>query len=148
QTGMVLVDVDVPKFSDAPLSMSGVVLASFLELPQTAVKRDDPLLRLLGSAYPTANRSFARNDRLVVYLEVYTNGKTRLTDTVATIAGVNQRRTRTLDLPRIIVEPQRAAFRQFLPLRAYEAGNYVLSVEATAGREKVSRQVPFTIREQ
>ncbi|HET9362077.1 MAG TPA: VWA domain-containing protein, partial [Vicinamibacterales bacterium] len=47
QTGMVLVDVDVPKFSDAPLSMSGVVLASFLELPQTAVKRDDPLLRLL-----------------------------------------------------------------------------------------------------
>jgi VWFA-related protein len=148
QTGMVVVDVDVPKFSDAPLSMSGVVLASFLELPQTAVKRDDPLLRVLGSAYPTAKRSFPRNDRLVVYLEVYTNGKTRLTDTVATIAGVNSRRTRSLDLPRIIDEPQRAAFRRFVPLREYEAGNYVLSIEANAGREKVSRQVPFTIREQ
>jgi hypothetical protein len=148
QTGMVVVDVDVPKFSDAPLSMSGVVLASFLELPQTAVKRDDPLLRVLGSAYPTAKRSFPRNDRLVVYLEVYTNGKTRLTDTVATIVGVNSRRTRSLDLPRIIDEPQRAAFRRFVPLREYEAGNYVLSIEANAGREKVSRQVPFTIREQ
>jgi VWFA-related protein len=147
QTGMVVVDVDVPKFSDSPLSMSGVVLGSFLELPQTAVKRDDPILRILGRAYPTAKRSFSRNDRLVVYLEVYTNGKTRLTDTVATIAGANQRGTRTLDLPRIIAEPQRAGFRRILPLRDYEAGNYVLTVEANAGREKVSRQVPFTIRE-
>jgi VWFA-related protein len=148
QTGMVLVDVDVPKFSDSPLSMSGVVLASFLELPQTAVKRDDPVLRILSGAYPTAQRSFLRNDRLIVYLEVYTNGKTRLTDTVATIAGVNRGRTRTLDLPRIVDEPQRAGFRRFVPLRDYEAGDYVLTVEASAGREMVRRQVPFSIREQ
>jgi hypothetical protein len=147
QTGMVLADVDVPKFSDLPLSMSGVVLASFPELPQTAVKRDDPLLRFLGGAYPTARRSFGRNDRLIAYVEVYTNGKTRLTETVASIARVNQSRTRTLDLPRINNEPQRAVFRRFVPLREYEAGDYVLTVEAKAGRETVSRQVPFTITE-
>jgi VWFA-related protein len=145
QTGMVVVDVDVPKFSDSPLSMSGIVLASFLELPQTALKRDDPVLRILGGAYPTARRSFLRNDRLVVYLEVYTSGRTRLTGTVATIARVNQGRARPLDLPRIIDEPNRAVFRRFVPLREYEAGDHVLTAEATAGRETVSRQVPFTI---
>jgi hypothetical protein len=64
------------------------------------------------------------------------------------MARVNQGRARPLDLPRIIDESQRAAFRRFVPLRDYEAGSYVLSVEATAGRETVSRQVPFTIREQ
>jgi hypothetical protein len=145
KTGMVVVDVDVPKFENTPLSMSGLLLASDLALPQTAVKRDDPLLRMLGGAYPTARRSFSRRERLTTYLEVYSNTKERPASVVATLARVGQPTGRGIDLPRIFDEPQRAVYRRFLPLREYEAGDYILTVEAKGPKQAVTRRVLFTI---
>ena len=146
RTGMVVLDVDVPNFTRAPVSVSGIVLGADLELPQTVLKRDESMMKVMAGAYPTARRSFSVAERLTVYVEAYTTGKTRLAETVASISRVGRPGRREPALTPIITEPQRVAYRRVFPLKDFEPGDYVLTVEARAGKDTAARQVPFTVR--
>ena len=76
KTGTVIADVDVPKFTDAPLSMSGLVLGTNLALPQTAMRRDGEISRLLARRIPDRRSPVFATRAAHRVPEVYTNGKT------------------------------------------------------------------------
>jgi VWFA-related protein len=73
-SGSLYYDVDVPDFSDAALSLSGLVLSATpgLEVaPKDALKDVMPVL-------PTARRIFAPSDRVQAFVRVYQGGKKAL----------------------------------------------------------------------
>lgn len=145
RTGMVVADVDVPDFRAAPLSMSGIVLAKAPAIPQAVIRRDDAIQRLLLDAYPTAVRTFSRQELLTTYVEVYTDGRTQVRETVAKITRVGQSRSREVDLIPLAADNQRLAFRHRFVLRDFEPGDYVLTIDSRAGRQSATRSVLLTI---
>jgi hypothetical protein len=144
RTGMVVADVEVPDFAKAAVSMSGLVLASALLGEQRTMKEDETLRPVLG-AYPTAVRSFSRDDTVTAYVEVYTADGTRPA-VIPTIA-----RTSRLSDPQpvptrqAVGEPGRVGYVATLDLARYQAGDYVLTFEARNGRESATRQVVFSV---
>jgi len=143
KTGMVVGDVDVPAFTD-PLSMSGVVLASTRLSAQPPLKMDEPMQKLLR-AHPTAERAFMRTDTVSAYAEVYLKGG-RPDTVTATVARASQlSRPQNIVASPSVVEAGRFGVLMQIPMRELQAGDYVLRVEAKAGRQSTSRQVPFSV---
>jgi hypothetical protein len=145
KTGLVVGDVDVPDFAGAPVSMSGLVLASERLRTQRTMKMDDALLKRLGG-YPTAERSFARRDVLTAYAEVHTKGQTRPPGIVATIARAGRLSDAQVTPARVVLaEPGRAGYVARVPLDTLRPGDHVLTFEARDGRQTAKRQVLFTV---
>ena len=141
KTGMVVGDVDVPDFKGA-VSMSGIVIASSRLSAQPPLKMDEPLRKLLG-AHPTAERTFARSDMVTAYTEVYMSGRPdAMTATVARAGQLN--RSRPVDMT---LSPDTGRFGVVarIPMRDLQPGDYVLTLEAKAGRQNVTRQVLFSV---
>jgi VWFA-related protein len=148
RSGSVYVDVDVPDFANAPISLSGVVLAS--SSAPIAAPRDG--LPALLPVVPTTGRSFTRDDRVTAFVRAYEGGDTRRpaapVTLVTRIAGVDESpavtHSQTLDPARFTA---RAADVRFdLPLSSLKPGPYLLTLEATLGRTTVRRDVKFEIR--
>jgi len=155
-SGSVMYDLDVPDFSKAPLSMSGVALASAVlsRVPTTGTdKRWSPAF----GALPTSRREFTASDELRDYVEVYdsdrkTQHQVEVRTTIRDEAGVRvfshlktmtpafgDKNEKTVTLP----------YTTSIPLRTLTAGGYVLTVEARNTANEawvVERQVPFRIR--
>ena len=140
-----IADVNVPKFTDAALSMSGLVLGTNLALPQTAMRRDGEMTRLLLGAFPTAVRRFSRRDVLTAYAEAYTNGKTAIGETIATVTPAGQPRPRRLGLQTLAIGPQRTGYRTRVALSTFEPGDDVLTFTTRAGQQAATRQVLFKV---
>lgn len=70
--GTVMVDVEVPDFSKENLAMSGLVLTSMAASATPTARADDQLKDVLP-APPTTIRTFARQDEIVTFVEVYDN---------------------------------------------------------------------------
>jgi hypothetical protein len=146
KTGMVVGDVDVPDFDRAPMSLSGVVIASQRLNTRPTVKGDETLLKLLG-AHPTVERSFGRRDVLTTYAEVYTTGPERPV-AVATVARANQpTRAALVDTRAVVNDGGRAGFIATMPLERLQPGEYVLTFEARTRRQSATRQVAFSVTE-
>ena len=144
KTGMVVGDVDVPDFK-APVSMSGVVMASSRLSTQPPLKTDEPLRKLLG-AHPTAERAFARSDMVTAYAELYTNGRPDATS--ATIARATQlNRSRPVDVTLSFLDQSRFGALARIPVRELQVGDYVLTFETRVGRQSARRQVFFSVTE-
>jgi VWFA-related protein len=155
-SGSVMYDLDVPDFAKAPLSMSGVALASAVlsRVPTTGTdRRWSPAF----GAMPTSHREFTASDELRDYVEVYdsdrkTPHQVEVRTTIRDEAGVRvfshlktmtpqfgDKNEKTVTLP----------YTTSIPLRTLTAGGYVLSVEARNTANEawvVERQVPFRIR--
>jgi hypothetical protein len=147
QRGSVYTYVEVPDFSQQPLSLSGIVVgaaAGPLSAPKDALAGVLPLL-------PTARRTFVAGDKVTAFLRVYEAAKkppipatvvTRIFDAndsvvsnaSATIAADRFATARSVDHQ---IE---------LPLSTLARGEYLLTVEATAGEYAARRGVRFTVR--
>jgi nitrogen fixation protein FixH len=139
---MVVGDVDVPDFK-AAVSMSGVVIASSRLSAQPPLKMDEPLRKLLG-AHPTAERAFARNDTVTAYAEVYMSGRPdAMTATVARAGQLS--RSRPVEMTLSPADTGRFGVVARVPMRDLQPGDYVLTLEAKAGRQDVTRQVVFSV---
>jgi len=146
-TGSLYYDVVVPDFANAPLSLSGLVLAS-LTGPQSV--RADNLAAVLP-VVPTTRREFARTDQVVVFARAYQGGKVP-----AVAASVRwQIRDandlvvidRTQDLAAAAFAGAAAAdLRLDVPLASLPPGAYVLTVEGHAGAASARRDVRFHVR--
>jgi len=144
KTGMVVGDVDVPDFK-AAISMSGLVVASARLNAQPPLKIDEQMQKVLG-AHPTPQRSFARSDTVSAYGEIYMNGGTRPDSVTATVARVGQPgRPRTIAVSQSVAEPDRIGALMAIPIPELQAGDYVLTVEAKAKRQSVSRKILFSV---
>ena len=152
--GSVMVDLQVPDFTKAPLVMSGIALTSSATSAAVTSTPGAPLRDLLPGP-PTAARVFDRGDRLTLYTEIYENGRNRAAHTVSITAQLRSDDGRVLQT----VEEDRSSkeldgstggygFRAELSLDV-DPGLYVIHVEARANVSRqptVSRDIQIRVR--
>ena len=144
--GSVYTHVDVPDFSKGRLGLSGLVLGR----PRAEGTNADLLADLIP-VVPTTARIFQRSDTVAAFLRIYQGGR----DSLATV----QVRTRIVDTAnRAVVEgpstltpehfrANRAAdFQLALPFDRLDAGEYLLTLEATLGKTVVRRDARFAVK--
>jgi len=145
--GSAFKSVVVPDFKKDALSMSGVVLG---RLPFTPAKGKDPLGGLLPFT-PTTIRTFSETDRIGALVRVHIGEKapqepvdvrTRIID--RTDRTVMEESTRLQ--PNLFLSTARTMEHTFeLPLEQLETGEYLLSIEAKAGKLTQTRHVRFKV---
>ena len=151
--GSVPIDLEVPDFAAAPLSMSGIVVSS-QSAAGIPTARVDELLKDVLPDMPTVTREFPRGDELTVYVEVY--------DQLTTPHKVEITTTATADDGRVMYsrsdQQSSAALRSpgdgfghvaTIPLKDVIPGRYVLKIEArssAAGAAPAVRELEFTVR--
>ena len=133
--GSVLYDLEVPDFEKVPLSMSGLVLTSASSGLEPTAKPDADLRQVLPGP-PAAARSFAQNDQIAFFADVYDNDlsavhtldiTTTLTSDEGRVVFKNAEERSTADLA-----GKRGGFGYgtTMSLKDYAPGLYVLKVEA------------------
>jgi VWFA-related protein len=153
--GSVLYDLDVPDFSKAPLSMSGIVLTSVSASRVPTVRPDEELRQLLPAS-PVATRVFPVNDEIALFAEVYDNAastphKVDITATVTSDEGKVMFKTdEARDSSDIQGKSGGYGYTTRVPLMGLPPGIYVLKVEARSrlgAAPTADRQVQFRIAE-
>lgn len=139
--------VDVPDFSKAPLSLSGIVVHSNAASTADA----SPAIAALTPLMPTTARDFQLDDDVQTFVRVYQGGgsapagvivRTRILDDHDTVVSAWQR-----TLPASAFGPGRAAdIRDRLRLAPLAPGRYLLTIEASLGSHAARRDVQFSVR--
>lgn len=149
KSGSIYYDLEVPDYTKAPLSMSGVVISATPALTAGPQKVLSPVLPVV----PTTQREFAGH-RGSAYLRVYQGGTAPIAPVqmAIRILDTNEKAvlTRTDALAADQFDSNRAAeFRFELPIATLTPGTYLLTFEATmAGVSAPARQnVRFVVRE-
>ena len=133
--GSVLYDLDVPDFSKMRVAMSGLVITS-ATAGAVVTARPDAELRTLLPGPPSAARTFAQNDQLAIFADVYDNDVTpvhkvdiamSLTADEGRVVFKNDEEHTTADLGG---KPGGFGFGTTLSLSDFDPGLYVLKVEA------------------
>ncbi len=124
----------VPAFAAAPLSLSDVIVQA------------------LPAPSPVIRRSFDRGDEVLAYLQVYqalgrTDPVVPVTVRVRVIDGAGRAvRDQSLTLSVSQFENRRAECRLALPVAHLASGEYLLGIDAAAGKDVATRQLRFTVR--
>jgi hypothetical protein len=134
--GSVLYDLEVPDFSKTRIAVSGVVITSAAAMAQVPTARPDAELRTALPGPPVAARTFAQNDQLAVFADVYDNDVTpahKVDITTSLVADdgrvvfKNDEERSTADLEG---KPGGFGIGTTLALSDFDPGLYVLRVEA------------------
>jgi VWFA-related protein len=151
--GSVLYDLEVPDFDKPTLAMSGLVLTSAAS-SQIPTARPDADLRQVLPGPPVATRTFAQNDQMAFFTDIYDN------DT-SNVHTVDITSTLTADEGRVVfkhAEERSTAdlagkkggfgYGSAINLSEYPPGLYVLKVEARSrlgNNAAASRELQITI---
>ena len=146
--GSIYLDVEVPDFAKSKLSMSGVVMNSALSLVPVAPPR---LLNDLTPVAPTADRNFAKSDRVSAFLKLYQGGDGNLVAVTV--------KTRILDAANKTVFDDSETYRPdrfgadrstdirfTLPLEKLSPGEHLLTFECTVDKITARRDVVFNVK--
>lgn len=130
--------VDVPRFDEVPLSLSGVVLEALP--PGRSVPRD--VLVDFAPIVPTARREFASSDLVTAFVRAYQR------DSEAAALLVT---ARVVDVHGVVVfedtlDAEGTGYRADLPIERLAPGEYLLQIAAVAGPDTARRDVRFTVR--
>lgn len=146
KSGSVYYDLDVPDFLNAPLTLSGLVLSVS---PPVASGPPRALASLLP-VIPTTMREFYRDDVVGGFVRVSQGAKQPLESVTLALQIVDghgatvQETSETLAGERFA--GARAADYQFdVPISGLTPGPHLLTVQATAGKRLVRRDVRFTV---
>jgi VWFA-related protein len=147
------IDLDVPDYSKPLLSLSGIVVTSSTA-PVMITPRPDQKLKEALPLPPVATRTFAKDEVLAVFTEVYDrstptphdiNVKTTILPRggllpVSTVADVLKQEASGAMRTR--------GYKAQIPAAELAPGDYVMRIEAASpdGRLTATRDVPFTIR--
>lgn len=148
KAGSVYYDVDVPDFARAPVSLSGIVLA--IE-PAVRAAPTGALASVLP-VVPTAQRTFARDDRVSAFLRVYQAAKSVAAPVSLAIRISDARgvvvfeRTEELS-PARFSGGHAVDYQMSLPIAGLAPGPHLLTIEATrAGTASARRDVRFAVQ--
>ncbi len=151
--GSVLYDLDVPDFEKDRLAISGLVMTSAASAAMPTAKPDAEL-RMVLPGPPAGSRSFAQNDQVALFTDVYDNDvtpahkvdiTTSLTSDDGKVVFKNDEERSTEELGG---KPGGFGIGTTLSLSDFEPGLYVLRVEARSrlGNDvKASREVQIRI---
>jgi VWFA-related protein len=155
RAGSVVYDLDVPDFTDEPLMLSGVLLAS-ASLSGTTFIRADGARREVVPSTVTASREFPGGDVVSVLAHVYENGRRPpagpivLTAELLAERGDVIRSATGLQPPGSGGRPRSYAFALPLSLEDIAPGRYVIRVKASQRGEgaalPVERLIPVRVR--
>jgi VWFA-related protein len=146
QRGSVYTFVDVPDFSEQPLSLSGIFLSAApgpLSAPKDAFAGLLPIV-------PTARRTFTSADRVTAFVRVYEASKKPPVPVTLTVRildthdGVTSAETVMLAAERFN-DTRAVDHRIELPLSTLGGGEHLLVVETTAGEHAARRGVRFIV---
>jgi len=157
RVGTVVYDLEAPDFSKAPLTMSGIAIASGSTsgMPTTTPDPSVTEFKDVLPAPPTPTRDFPRNDTLAVFAEIYDNvGKTphrvELTTTILADDGHEVKKTSDERKSDELHGPGGGyGYATQIPLTGLTPGRYVLRIAArhTLGTgDPVSRDVEFRVK--
>jgi VWFA-related protein len=155
KAGGVIYDLDVPDFSKAPFSMSGIALTSASAAEVTTIAPKNPLRDFLpGPA--TAAREFMTGDTLALFAEVYENQRNtaaHMIDIRTELRAEGGQVVRNTSEQRSSTELQGSSggygLTARIPLTDVAPGLYVLHVAAQSlagDRPQVSRDIQIRIR--
>ena len=155
KAGGVIYDLDVPDFTKAPFSMSGIALTSLGAAEVTTIAPKNPLRDFLpGPA--TASREFMTGDTITLFGEVYENQRNtaaHMIDIKTELRAEGARVIRNTSEQRSSTELQGPSgcygFTARIPLSDVAPGLYVLHVSAQAlagDRPQVSRDIQIQVR--
>jgi tetratricopeptide (TPR) repeat protein len=150
--GSVFYDLQVPRYAETKLAMSGVLLTSRAAAETPTLAFDDVVKSLLD-APPTVARTFTPDDVLTVYAEVYDalEGDHDLSVTTR-VTGADGGEVLRADDQRASAALQTGGggvrHRIEIPLARFAPGTYVLRTEATptVGGSRAAREVSFEVR--
>jgi VWFA-related protein len=131
-TGSAMTDVEVPDYTDLPLSVSDLIVASG-HGPEFVALEEDAVLRRALPTQPTTSRRFRGSEVLTVFAEVY-DGHWMLSRRIGVTATLLASDGRAVFRDEQLLgsaNRERFYFTGRLPLAGLPPGNYVLSVEAT-----------------
>ena len=130
-TGSAVSDIEVPDYTDLPLSISDFVVASSHGRSLTTLE-EDPILRRALPAQPTVNRRFSPAETMTVFGEIYDShwilsreiGVTQVIRSAdGSIVSRDERALRTSNRGRFY-------YTASVPLATFAPGKYVLAIEA------------------
>jgi VWFA-related protein len=146
--------IDVPDFTKAPLSLSGVTVSSDAASRIPTANPDAALKDVLpGPA--TALRTFQSSDTLSIYAEVYDNQNSspHRVAIASTVLADDGRVMFTASDERSSADLQGKkggyGYQQQVPLKQFSPGRYVLRIEArnlASNNVKTAREVEFRVR--
>lgn len=151
--GTVPVDLEVPDYDKLPFALSGLVLTSS-SAPRLVTPKPDPVLKNVLPLPPSTARSFAKNETLFLFAEIYDRSTPAPHDVEVKIVVVPDRGT----VPVFTKTETRAmeasattrshGYKAEIPMNELAAGDYVLRVEASIrdGKHLAAREVPFSVR--
>ena len=152
RVGTVFYDLQVPDFRKYPLMLSGLLItATSAQAAMTAMPDPEPPKLLPGPAI--SRRTFARNDTLTVFAEIYDNGsskQSRQIDAVFTL--LSERGQEVFRAAETVDNPTASHWTAFgltraIPLNNVAPGRYLIKVEATArGTPPVGRETLITVQ--
>jgi VWFA-related protein len=147
--GSVVADLEVPDFTNEPLTMSGVVLTSPSGSLQPTLMPDDRLKGVLP-APPIGQRRFPQSDEIALFVEIYDNGTplhvVDLTTTIAHRTGTVVFETRGERSSQELASDRTYRYSTALPLEGVPPGDYVLTITARSRLGPMaSRRVAFTV---
>lgn len=152
KAGMVSYDLEVPEFTQEPLTMSDIALTSALSGAAPTIRPKDPLEKLLPGPLTTF-REFPTVDEIALFAEVYDNikasHKVEISATVKAEGGQTVFETREEhDSSELAGSAGGYGFQARVPLNKLAPGLYVLRVEATArvgDRNTVAKETVFRV---
>lgn len=152
KAGSVMVDLEIPDFTKAPLTMSDIALTSAMSSSVPTVRPKDPLEKLLPGPL-TSYREFPPADEVALFAEVYDNIKTaHKVEIVATVKAEGGQTVFTTREERDSSDLAGSAggygFEARIPLKEFTPGLYVLRVQGTAqvgDRATVAKEVVFRV---
>jgi hypothetical protein len=144
--GSAHLSVVVPNIEREPLSLSGIAIGRAEGRP---IGGREALSDVLPFA-PTTVRTFATTDRVGALLRIHQGGRTLVDATVTTeIVNVADEvvATTTRSIAAAQFQPDAGVDHPFeLPLSQLAAGEYLLRVTVTAGKQTAHRDVRFTVQ--
>ena len=145
--GTLQVGIDVPDFTNAPLSISGVVVNALPGAPVAPVEA----VRTLVPIVPGTSREFPRTARARAYVRVYEGGTQPIVPVTLAIGVIDDHDARVVDRRDTLAEGRFGAERSAdetveIPLDTLTPGEYLLRIEAATGTATARRDVRFTVR--
>ena len=152
RSGSVFTNLDVPDFTKGSIAIGNIMLSSS-SAGKVPTSMDVAGLKDLLPAPPTTSRTFALEDTLVVYGQVYDNDadKAHTVDLSATVrddTGTQAFVTRESRDGREIGADRGYAYVARIPLQDLVPGRYVLTVQARSrlGGDPATKEIEFTIK--
>jgi hypothetical protein len=130
-SGAATADVEIPDYTDLPMSISDIVVSSALARSLLTLE-EDPVMRKALPAQPTAVRRFARADTITPFAEIFDTHwiLTRELGLTATVRAADGRIVAREEHALMSANRGRFHFKGTLPLQSFEPGTYVLNLEA------------------